>query len=106
MGAVYTSLLFSWQWFIRLSKLKIFAWTKNQKLHTSIETYNTPYTPKHRYWTGLFLIVRVILYLISAFVESIDPRITLVCTITVVLCIIVYKTLWSVDDNDLQKFAS
>ena len=96
VGAVYTGLLFSWQWLLQLSELKIFAWTKNQKLHTFIETYNTLYTPQHRYWTGLFLIVRVILYLISAFVESIDPRITLVCTITVVLCIIVYKTLWTV----------
>ena len=96
VGAMYTSLLFSWQWLVQLSKFKMFAWTKNQKLHTFIETYNVPYTPKHRYWTGLFLIVRVILYLISAFVESIDPRITLVCTITVVLCIIVYKTLWTI----------
>ena len=96
VGLIYTALLFSWQWLLPLSKYKIFVWTKNHKLHTFIETYNTPYTPKHRYWTALFLIVRVLLYLISALNESTDPRITLMCTIIVMVCIIIYKTLWTV----------
>ena len=57
LGVIYTALLFCWQWLLSLSRMKMFAWTKNQKLHSFIEMYHTPYTAKHRYWTGLFLIV-------------------------------------------------
>ena len=96
VGLIYTALLFCWQWLLPLSKYKLFSWTKNQKRHTFIETYNTPYTPKHRYWTALFLIVRVLLYLISALNESTDPRVTLMCTIIIMVCVIIYKTLWTV----------
>ena len=55
-----TALLFSWQY---LPRWRIFRWSRNPKIQTIIETYHTPYTPKHRYWTGLLLIVRVVLYL-------------------------------------------
>ena len=57
VGLTYTALLFSWQWLVYLPRWKIFRWSRHPKVQTLIEAYNTHYTPKHRYWTGLLLIV-------------------------------------------------
>ena len=59
-----------------------------------MDTYHTPHTAKHRYWTGLLLLARVILYLISAFSASVyaDPHIPLLATITVMCCLLLFKT--------------
>ena len=57
LGLIYTSVLFSWQ---RLLYLPIWKHFRYQKMKIFIETYHTPYTPRHRYWTGL-LIARVVL---------------------------------------------
>ena len=66
VGLVYTALLFSWQWLLYLPRWRIFRWSRNLKIQIFIETYHKPYTPKHRYWTGLLLIIRVVLYLVAA----------------------------------------
>ena len=88
------SLLFSWQWLLHCPKSKIFNWTRNQKLHSFIDAYHTPHTAKHRYWTGLLLLARVILYLIAAFSTSVyaDPHIPLLATIVVICCLLLFKT--------------
>ena len=75
LGLVYTVLLFSWQWLLYHPTLRIFTWSRNPRIQTFIETYHTPYTPKHRYWTGLLLIVLIILYLVSAVNVSNDPTV-------------------------------
>lgn len=41
-----------------------------------METYNAPYNQEYRYWTGLLLLVRVVLYFIAAVNVSGDPRVT------------------------------
>ena len=43
LGLVYTAVLFTWQWLLYLPTCRY------QKLKTFIETYHTPYTPRHRY---------------------------------------------------------
>ena len=93
-GLFYTIILFSWQWLLHCPRSKIFSWTRNQKLHSFIDTYHTPHTAKHRYWTGLLLLVRVILYLIAAFSASVyaDPHIPLLATIVAMWCLILFKT--------------
>ena len=93
-GLLYTILIFSWQWLLHCPRSKLFKWTRNQKLCFFIGTYHTPYTAKHRYWTGLLLLVRVIVYLISAFSVSADPRITLLSTVVIMCCLLLYKTVW------------
>ena len=40
---------------------------KNPKLKAILDTYYAPYKPKHRYWTGLLLLVRCALFLVFAF---------------------------------------
>ena len=79
-GIIYTALLFSWQWLLYHQNKKIFRWVRNQRLCLFLEPYHAPYTFKHRYWTGLLLLVRVVLYLISAVNVQNDPGINLVST--------------------------
>ena len=77
IGLVYTVLVFSWQWLLRLPDWKIFKWSRKPRLQTFIETYHTPYTARHRYWTGLLLLVRVALHLVAAVNVSNIPQIAL-----------------------------
>lgn len=104
-GFIYTMLLFSWQWILKYQDRKIFMWTRHQKLCYFIEPYHAPYTFEQRYWTGLLLFSRVILYLISAVNIIGDPRVSLASTnILIGLLILVkgvlkkkiYKN-WSID---------
>ena len=91
-GLLYTVLIFSWQWLVKYSRSKLLKWAGNQKLHLFIDSYHIPLTTKHRYWTGLLLLVRVIIYLISAFSASINPRISLLSTVTIICCLFLYKS--------------
>ena len=79
-GIFYTVLLFSWQWLLRYQDKKAFIWIRYLRLHVILEPYHAPYSSKHRYWTGLLLLVRIILYVTSAVTESIDPAIKLMIT--------------------------
>jgi predicted outer membrane repeat protein len=89
LGIVYTFLIFSWRW---LRECKGCKCAKNQRLHSFIDTYHIPHTIKHRYWTGLLLLVRIIVYILSAFSASIDPRITFLSVIAIMSCLLLYKT--------------
>ena len=87
VGLVYAVLLFSWQWLLYLPRWKIFRWSRNPRIQTFIETYHKPYTPKHRYWTGLLLIFRVILYLVATINVPNGPTIALTAISFTVCCI-------------------
>jgi hypothetical protein len=63
VGFVYTVLLFSWQWILRLPNRWIFKWARNTRLNVFIEANLAPYKAKYRYWYGLLLFVRMTLYL-------------------------------------------
>ena len=88
IGLIYTALLFSWQWLLYLPKWKILMWSRNPKIQTFIETYHKPYTPRYRYWTGLLLIVRIVLYLVATVNISNDPTVALTA-ITFTMCVII-----------------
>ena len=81
IGVPYTILLFSWQWFVQAPDWKIFKWTRDTKLHGFLSTHHAPYVSKYRYWTGLLLIVGIILYITSAITLSNNPRIPLIVMI-------------------------
>lgn len=42
-----------------------------------LEPYHAPYTVNHRYWTGLLLLVRAVLFIVSAANASSDPGVDL-----------------------------
>ena len=73
----YTLLLLLGQWLQPKSHLCILSWVKNPKLKAILDTYHAPYKPKHRYWTGLLLLVRCALFLVFAFNISGDNSINL-----------------------------
>ena len=76
-GIFYTALLFSWQWLLYYQHKAILKWIQSQRLRMFVEPYHAPYAFKHRYWTGLLLLVRVIVHVISAANVSGDRGITL-----------------------------
>ena len=74
IGLPYTILLFLWQWIVRAPRWKVFNWTRDAKLNAFIATYHVPYNSKYRYWTGMLLLVRVILYITSSVTVSANPQ--------------------------------
>ena len=88
IGLVYTILVFSWQWLLRLPNWKICKWSRNSKLQAFIETYHTPYTARHRYWTGLLLLVRAVLYLVPAVNVSNSPQVALTTISLTIGCLL------------------
>ena len=88
---IYVALIFHWQWLLRYQDKAIFKWVRYQKLRHFIEPYHTPYTAQYRYWTGLLLIVRILLYLISVLNFSLDPRVDLLATIFIIGGLILLK---------------
>ena len=90
-GVAYTALLFFWQWLMHYQHKLFFKWVGYHRLQLFIEPYHAPYTFKHRYWTGLLLSVRVILYLASALNVSGAPAVNLLVTGIVVFSLYVLK---------------
>ena len=99
---VYTALLFSWQWLLHLPKWRIFKWSRDPKIQTFIGTYQIPYTSKVRYWTGLLLIGRIVLYLVAALNTSNNPTIALTAIIFIICCIIGLRLLFT-DGSSLYR---
>ena len=91
IGSLYTALVFFWQWLIQYQHNTIFKWVRYQKLQHFMEPYLAPYSVKYRYWTGLLLIVRLILFSVSAINLTIDPRVDFVSTIFVIGCLILFR---------------
>ena len=90
---IYTALVFSWQWLLYYQHKAIFKWVRYQKLCHFLEPNHAPYTPKYRYWTGLLLIIRVLLFLSSLINFSLDPRVDMMSTVLVVGGLLLLKGL-------------
>ena len=83
-GIFYTFILFFWQWFLHCPNWRMLKLFRSTKSSLFIETYHAPYNDKHRYWTGLLLLVRVLLYIISPVNVSSNPQVPLLSIILVV----------------------
>ena len=81
LGVPYTVILFLWQWIVQASRWKIFKRTRNTKLTAYIATYHAPYNSKYRFWTGLLLLVRAIVYITASITASTKPQTSLSMTI-------------------------
>ena len=99
-GLTYTILLTFWQCLTKLSDRTGFKWVQNTKLILFMETYHAPYHSKNRFWTGLLLFVRVILYASAAINSSKVPNINLMLTIVLTAFLLtlattqIYKKIW------------
>ena len=94
IGLLYTVVLFSWQWLLQSSDRKILRWTRYTKLNAFMDAYHAPYNPKYRYWTGLLLFARIILYLEASILQNIfaDPRINLVLITVLITGICIFRS--------------
>ena len=98
----YTLLLLLGQWLQSKSHLCLFSWVKSPKLKAILDTYHAPYKPKHRYWTGLLLLVRCALFLVFAFNISGNDSVNLLVIssttfgilVWFILSGVVYKSWW------------
>ena len=91
LGTAYTTVLFSWQWLLRYQHRRVLCWVRYQRLCLFLEPYHAPYVFKNRYWTGVLLIVRVVLYLISAVNVSSEPAVNLTAIGVTMLVILLFK---------------
>ncbi len=71
----YTLLLLTSQWLQSKSNWKILSWVNKPKLTAFLDAYHAPYKPRHRYWTGLLLIIRFAVQLTAATSSLSDPTV-------------------------------
>ncbi len=83
----YTMLLIFSQWLKAKSHLKIFACFNSRYIKHFLDAYHAPYTSKHRYWTGVMLLFRLVLFLVSALNVLGDPSINLLAIVTTAILI-------------------
>ena len=99
IGGIYTAVLFSWQWLLQHQDKMIFKFVKNERIKLFLEPYHAPYTYKHRYWTGLLQLVRVILYLCTVSVSTVvhEPaRWNLLIIFVAIMCLLLPKIIMGV----------
>ena len=90
----YTTLLIFGQWFQAKSHLTIFSCINNRYVKPFLDAYHAPYTDKHRHWTGLMLLLRFVLFLISAEANLLAIISITAAMLPIILGSRVYKT-WS-----------
>ena len=91
IGLSYTVLLFTWQWLLRCPRKRTLRWITSTKLYSFMDTYHAPYNPKYRYWTGLLLLVRVVLYSILVPNVASDPSIGLLAVVCICCGLLILK---------------
>ena len=85
----YTLLLLFGQWLQSKSRLRYLYWVKDHRLKAILDTYHAPYKLKHRYWTGVLLLVRCALFLGFAFNISGNDSVNLLLVSSTVIGIAV-----------------
>ena len=81
----YTLLLLFGQWIQAHSEKRIFSWISNYRVKPFLDAYHAPYRNRHRYWPGLLLVLRCILFLVFAFNVLGNPIVNLLA----ILCVCV-----------------
>ena len=84
----FTLTLFGIQWLQPYSSHKALFWVN--KLKPIFDAYTGPYKAKHRYWTGLLLLVRILLFLLFSVNDILGYSTNLFSIIVTVACIFAY----------------
>ena len=85
LSVPYTLSLVSIQWLQRVSHFRCLCWV--HRLMPLFDAYTGPYKHKHRYWTGLLLLIRVVYLMIFTLNTTNNPAINLL-TISVITFVI------------------
>ncbi len=94
IGLAYTVLLFIWQWLLKAPNHKLLRWIRNTRLNLFMDANLAAYNPKHRYWSGLLLLIRVALYLEIAYYNSYKINASILATGLIAACLLFAKTLY------------
>ena len=100
----YTFLLLFGQCLRKLPKKKGLSWTRGVVFTSVMDAYHAPYKIKYRYWTGLMLLVRCVMFLIFSFNVLGDPSINLLVINTVLILVIVPMTYLKVYSSKALTF--
>ena len=94
LSVPYTLSLVSIQWLLRISHFHVMFWVR--RLKPLFDAYTGPFKANHRYWTGLLLIVRIMLLTISSLNRGNDPAVNFLCIIvfSVILLAWLYVSGW------------
>ena len=103
----YTFSLLTIQWLLRISHCQAMFWV--QSLKPFFDAYTGPFKDNHRYWTGLLLIVRIILLTSFSLNRSNNSTINLFIIIVIIITLLIwlYFTGWvykSFFNNCLEIF--
>ena len=91
LGAIYTILLFFGQWLTRFSDRKLMKWTKHPKYNAFIDAYHAPFDPKHRYWVGLLLFIRIAQNILQTLIA--EQSVTILSIICIAIFLVALKIL-------------
>ena len=92
VGITYTSILFSWQWLVYCPNRGPLRWIiGNTKVIAFMDAYHNPYNKDHRYWIGLLLLLRFLLYLVFALNVLGDPRINLLSINSIIVILFTFQ---------------
>ena len=89
----FTLLLFLGQWLQMIqakTEWRILLWINKPTFRTFLDAYHAPYASSHRYWTGLLLWVRCILFVIIASPSAGDSRADLFAVSSAVIGLITF----------------
>ena len=78
-------------WLQKISHIKILVWIA--KLQPLFDAYTGPYKIKHRYWTGLLLLVRVCLFFVFSLNTLDDPIINLLAIVICMFSLFAYLSI-------------
>lgn len=84
----YTIILFILQWLRQKSHITPLQWINRWK--PFFDAYSGQIKPKHHYWIGLLLLLRVFLLVLYAATSTVVPRINILAIVSVGLLLFVY----------------
>ena len=84
----YTISLVSIQWLLKISHYRVMFWV--QKMKPFFDAYTGPYRPNHRYWTGLLLLVRIIILVIFSMNKSNNPTVSIFSIVLISIRLMVW----------------
>ena len=87
----YTAVLIGIQWLQKLKNYRVIFWV--HKFKPLFDAYTGPYKENHRYWTGLFLLVRVLLFLVFSLNVTNDPSVNFISIIITIFALALYLSL-------------
>ena len=97
----YTLSLVSIQWLQKISHYGLLFWV--HRLMPLFDAYTGPYKHKHRYWTGVLLLIRVIILMIFTLNQTNNPAINLLTILVMSFALATYASYVHVYKNWLYN---